>query len=118
VARSLRNSQQLSAESLKRISTEEYNNRQVYFENAQVESPAVISVNTMCSSTAVNDMLGRIHPYRYQNNSKYSHTVINLTDWDFNSYSVDKTLDKFHYKNIGIGNLEPNLKIYEAEKVI
>ena len=109
---------QLAAESLKRISEEEYNNRQAYFENAEVESPAVISINTMCSSFAVNDMLSRIHPYRYQDNSKYSHTVINLTDWDLNSFEVGKTLDKSHYENIGIGNLEPNIKLYATEKVI
>ncbi len=108
---------QLSAESLKRISKEEYNNRQAYFENAEVESPAVISVNSMCSSVAVNDMLGRIHPYRYGDNSKYSHTVINLTDWDFNSYSVGKTIDKLHYENVGVGNLEPNLQLYVSEEV-
>lgn len=109
--------EQLSAESLKRVSEEEYNNRQAYFENAEVESPAVISVNSMCSSVAVNDMLGRIHPYRYGDNSKYSHTVINLTDWDFNSYSVGKTIDKLHYENVGVGNLEPNLQLYVSEEV-
>ncbi|WP_111308885.1 HesA/MoeB/ThiF family protein [Confluentibacter sediminis] len=109
---------QLSAESLKRLSEEEYNNRQAYFENADVESPAVISVNTMCSSLAVNDMLSRIHPYRYRDNSMYSHTTINLTDWDLNSFKVDKTLDKSHFENIGIGSLEPNLKLYVSDKVI
>jgi hypothetical protein len=109
--------EELSAESLKRISTEEFNNRQAYFENAEVESPAVISVNTLCSSIAVNDMLGRIHPYRYQKNSKYSHTVINLTDWDLSSYPIGETLDKLHSKNIGVGNLEPNIKLYVTEKV-
>jgi molybdopterin/thiamine biosynthesis adenylyltransferase len=110
--------EELSSESLKRISHEEYNNRQAYFENAEVESPAVISINTMCASTAVNEMLGRIHPYRYQSNSKYSNTVINFTDWDFNSYSIGNTNDKSHYENIGIGNLEPNLKLYYADKTI
>lgn len=109
--------EELSAESLKRISVEEFNNRQAYFENAEVESPAVISVNTLCSSIAVNDMLGRIHPYRYQKNSKYSHTVINLTDWDISSYPIGKTSDKLHSKNIGVGNLEPNIKLYVTEKV-
>lgn len=110
--------EELSAESLKRISVEEFNNRQAYFENAEVESPAVISVNTLCSSIAVNDMLGRIHPYRYQENARYSNTVINLTDWDLNSYSIGKTSDKLHSENIGIGNLEPNIKLYAVEKPI
>lgn len=111
-------SEQLAAESLKRISPEEYKNRQIYFENAEVESPAVISINTMCSSTAVNEMLGRVHPYRYSNNSKFSNTVINFTDWDFSSYPVGETMNKSHSENIGIGSLEPDLKVYALEKVI
>ncbi|TYQ00237.1 ThiF family protein [Tenacibaculum adriaticum] len=107
---------QLAEESLKRISPEEHQNRQVYFNNVEVDSPAVISVNTLCSSIAVNDMLGRLHPYRFQDNVKYSTTVINLTDWDFNYYSVSETKEKLHYRNIGVGNLEPNFNIYVNEK--
>jgi molybdopterin/thiamine biosynthesis adenylyltransferase len=106
---------QLAEESLKRISPEEHQNRQVYFDNAEVDSPAVISVNTLCSSLAVNDMLGRIHPYRFQDNAKYSKTVVNLTDWDINSYRVSDTKEKIHYQNIGIGNLEPNFNLYDVE---
>lgn len=110
--------EELSAESLKRISIDEFKNRQAYFDNAEVESPAVISVNTCCSSMAVNEMLSRIHPFRYQNNSNYSHTVINLTDWDISHYSVGETMDSLHYDNVGIGSLEPNLNLYDTEKVI
>lgn len=106
---------QLAEESLKRISPDEHQNRQVYFDNAEVDSPAVISVNTLCSSLAVNDMLGRIHPYRFQDNAKYSKTVVNLTDWDINSYKVSDTKEKIHYQNIGIGNLEPNFNLYDVE---
>ena len=116
--RGVYNSEELAAESLKRISKEEYENRQAYFENAEVESPAVISVNTMCSSTAVNEMLARIHPYRYQDNVKFSNTVINITDWDISYYKFESTKDKSHSENIGTGNLEPNLKLYETEKTI
>ncbi|PQJ77580.1 hypothetical protein BTO16_11650 [Polaribacter glomeratus] len=111
-------SNQLAEESLKRISPEEHENRQVYFNNAVVDSPAVISVNTLCSSLAVNDMLGRIHPYRFQDNNKYSKTVVNLTDWDINSYSVSETKEKMHYQNIGIGNIESNFNLYVTEKNI
>lgn len=110
------NINQLTAESIKRLSKEEYENRQVYFDNVEVESPAVISVNSMCSSIAVNDMLARIHPFRYQNNSKYSHTVINLTEWDISSYTVHATNEKAHYNNIGIGNLNKTLKIDDSKK--
>lgn len=109
---------ELAAESLKRVSSEEFSKRQVYFENAEVESPAVISINSLCSSIAANEMLGRIHPYRYQKNSKYSHTVINLSDWDLNSYSIGETIDKLHSDYIGVGSLEPNIKLYATQKSI
>lgn len=116
IERGVYNSEQLLAESLKRISPEEFEQRQVYFENADVSSPAVISVNSMCSSTAVNEMLGRIHQYRYSDNRKFANTVINFTDWDFSSYVMGETQDKLHYENVGVGNLEPNLKIYVVQE--
>ncbi|WP_435139096.1 HesA/MoeB/ThiF family protein [Formosa sp. A9] len=116
--RGVYNQEQLTAESLKRLSEEEYKNRQAYFDNADVESPAVISVNSFCSSIAVNDMLGRIHPFRYGDNSKYSHTVVNLTDWDFNSYYVGDTEDELHSESIGVGDFEPNLKLYVSGEVV
>ncbi|MCZ4320294.1 ThiF family adenylyltransferase [Aequorivita viscosa] len=105
----------LAAESLKRISTEEHKNRQAYFENAEVDSPAVISINTACSSMAVNEMLSRIHPYRNSNNDKYSFTVINITEWEISSYEVEETKDKLHSNNIGVGMLEPNLVLYDSQ---
>lgn len=116
--RGVYSSQELAAESLKRISKEEYQNRQAYFENAEVESPAVISVNTTCSAIAVNEMLARLHPYRYQENDKFSHTVINITDWDISSYTIGTTKDKYHSANIGVGDLEPNLKLYDTEEAV
>lgn len=116
--RGVYSSEELAAESLRRISKDEYENRQAYFENAVVESPAVISVNTLCSSMAVNEMLSRIHPYRYKENDKYSFTVINITEWEISSYEVGITKDKFHSDNIGVGNLEPNLKLYDTEETV
>ncbi|PKV49213.1 ThiF family protein [Aquimarina sp. MAR_2010_214] len=101
---------QLSAESLERISPEEHQNRQVYFDNIEVDSPAVISVNMIYASLGVNEMLNRLHPFRYGNNSKYSHTCFNLTDWDINISSTELSTSMLDNKYIGVGNLEPDLK--------
>lgn len=104
--------QQLASESLKRISPVEHKKREAYFENIIVESPAVISINMVYAALGVNEMLCRIHPFRYKNNSNYSNTSINLTDWDINSFSTGTSESKFDNKNIGIGDKEPNLIIY------
>lgn len=105
--------EQLAKESLRRVNEEEFIKRQAYFDNVEMPSPAVISVNSTCSTFAVNEMLGRIHPYRYSSNSRFSRTVINLSDWDINNYPTEMTKDTLHSKNIGVGRLEPNLNIYE-----
>lgn len=94
----------LSAEVMKRIAKDEYENRRAYFENIEMSSPAVISVNSVYSSLAVNEMLGRIHMFRYSDNSRYRHTVINLTDWDLSSHPICATKDDWHLSNIGLGN--------------
>lgn len=99
-------SELLLAESLKRLSPQEFEKRQDYFDNIEVSSPAVISINTTCSSTAINEMLGRIHEYRYSKNQKFSNTVINFTEWDLVVYPNGDTEDRLHYENIGIGDLK------------
>ncbi|WP_423820198.1 ThiF family adenylyltransferase [Salinimicrobium sp. TIG7-5_MAKvit] len=85
----------MEEEELKRISPEEYKNRQAYFENANVTSPAVISVNMMHSSLAVLDMLDRIHPYRFSVPSQYEVTRVDITDWAIEEEEVGLTESRF-----------------------
>ena len=110
--------EQLTAESLRRISPQEYEKRKAYFDNLDIERPAVISINMTFSAFAVNEMLGRFHPYRYSDNTRFSHTCINLSDWDINTQPVNKTKSKSALKHIGIGNLEPELEIYASETAV
>ncbi|WP_396632755.1 HesA/MoeB/ThiF family protein [Maribacter sp. R86514] len=110
--------EQLTAESLRRISPHEYEKRKTYFDNLDIESPAVISVNMTFASFAVNEMLARFHPFRYSDNIKFSHTCINLSDWDINRSEVKETESKSALRHIGIGNIEPELEIYDSETVI
>ena len=109
-------SEQLAAESMKRISPSEYEKRKAYFDNIEVESPAVISINMACASFGVNEMLARIHPFRYKDNRSFSQTSINFSDWDINTWPEEQSNSKSVINNIGIGNIEPELIIYVNEE--
>jgi len=106
------NSKQLEGEELSRTSPEEYTKRQVYFDNIENEvSPAVISVNMLCSSLAVNELLGRIHPYRFEANEEYSITRVNLTNWEIMHEKCTITNSKLFKDSIGVGNKEPLINL-------
>ncbi len=63
----------LRADSLRRVNPAQYDveRKQGYIKGAKVDSPAVISVNGFCATIAVNEFLGRIHPFRGGHNSEY-----------------------------------------------
>jgi hypothetical protein len=43
-----------------------------YIEGVDEERPAVVSVNTLYASLAVNEFLARLHPYRIEDNAAYA----------------------------------------------
>ena len=110
--------EQLTAESLRRMSPQEYEKRKAYFDNLDVESPAVISVNMAFAAFAVNEMLARFHSYRYSDNKRFSHTCINLSDWDINTEGVQESKSKSALRDIGVGNLEPEMELYATEETV
>lgn len=106
------NSIQIEEEELKRKSPEEYENRKNYFDNEKVTSPAVISVNMLHSSLAVNEMLSRLHPFRFSDNKFFGTTRVNLTDWDISNEKVSESKSKILGKEtLGIGNKQPLIHI-------
>ena len=105
------NSTQLEAEEIKRKSDDEFENRRAYFGNVDVSSPAVISVNFLLSSLAVNEFLARIHPYRYEQNKKFNSSCINLTNWDITYCEVGATSSRMHANFQGIGQKEPGIHL-------
>jgi hypothetical protein len=50
-----------------------------YIANADVASPAVISVNSLAASLAVNELLARLHPFRVTDNAEHASLRLNLT---------------------------------------
>ncbi|WP_124979093.1 HesA/MoeB/ThiF family protein [Nonlabens xiamenensis] len=98
-------SELLESESIEKQSPEEYKERQRYFKNADEPSPAVISVNTLCSSYGVNEFLSRLHPYRNRNNKHFDATVINLSEFNISSTKVGNSNLNHLLKLIGLGDL-------------
>jgi hypothetical protein len=66
--------EQLRAEVLKFTDPTEYERqrRARYIKNADEDRPAVISINTQISATAVNEFLARLHPYRTTGNEEFA----------------------------------------------
>ena len=66
---------------MKRANPEQYLEQlqSKYIKGVQEDRPAVISVNTLIASLAINEFLARIHPFRDDPNSIYSTIGISLT---------------------------------------
>lgn len=117
LSRGVYTSEGLRAAGLLRTNPEQYQDdkKHGYIENVDVESPAVISINTQVSSIAINEFLARIHPYRYDDNSNYSITKLSLTD-SYILYEPDNTIDRYLEKYVGRGSMKPQLNMPELNK--
>ncbi len=73
-SRGVYDSEDVRAELLQRDDPDAYRQqlREKYIRGVQEDRPAVISVNTLIASIAVNEMLARIHRFRYDNNDTYA----------------------------------------------
>lgn len=73
-SRGIYDSEDVRAELMKRADPKEYARQlqQKYIKEVQEDRPAVISINTMIAAMAVNEMLARIHKFRYENNDGYA----------------------------------------------
>ena len=102
----------LESANLLRSDPEEYGKRKKsgYIEGTDVDKPAVISVNSLISSIAINDLLARIHNYRYEDNCKYASTTFNFCDWSLITESEEKiNQDNIFIKYLGRGDISPIL---------
>lgn len=70
ISRGAYSAETLRQESLKRMNPDQYQSEleDGYIKGAKVDSPAVVSVNGFCASMAINEFLGRVHPFRCANN--------------------------------------------------
>jgi hypothetical protein len=90
----------------------ELHEKEGYIKNAKTDSPAVISVNMLYASLAVNDLLARIHPYRIQKNKECSVQRFILSEPMYINDSADY-VDKYFINQTGLGTVYPLLKLPE-----
>jgi hypothetical protein len=82
--------------------------RDGYISGVEEHRPVVISVNSLAASLAVNELLGRIHPYREEKNDQYAQVFFSLSSMEI-IFEPDEPVCKILCDKIGIGDVNPLL---------
>lgn len=110
LSRGVYNMARVEAEELHRTSPDMYR-RQIkegYIRGIQEDRPAVISVNMLFASLAVNEFLARLHPYRNGPNSDYAYVGGNLSEMNFHP-EPEGTPCQVLGRHVGRGDVDPLL---------
>jgi hypothetical protein len=108
---------QLKAAGLRRTDPKAYRDQiqAGYIRGVAEDRPAVISINMQMASTAINEFLARLHPYRYDDNADFAavrRSFIQGTDYreteEFSSGSF--------FPHIGKGDVRPLLSMPELSE--
>lgn len=111
-SRGVYDSEDVRAELMKRDDPCEYEKQlqQKYIKGVQEDRPAVISVNSLVASMAVNEMLARIHRFRYDDNNSYATLRYTLHEPHvFKDAEGDLTVCAVLSKEVGRGDVTPLL---------
>ncbi|MBB5442061.1 MULTISPECIES: ThiF family adenylyltransferase [unclassified Paraburkholderia] len=84
-----------------------------YVKGAEVDRPAVISLNMLVAAYAVNELLARLAPYRVDPNAEFAQRRISLSDPLASSHQGDGERCVAFAKRIGFGASEPLLGIMD-----
>jgi hypothetical protein len=80
-----------------------------YVRGIQVERPAVIQLNTLIASLAVNEFFARLHPYRIQSNADFAVHRLSLSHGVY-EYSNGGDPCSTLYRHVGRGDVVPLLE--------
>lgn len=110
--RGLYSPEDLRAESLHQADPSEYQiqRKAGYIANVNVDSPAVISINMLASSLAINEFLARIHLFRNDPNESFAIRRFSLTDSYFQC-ERDGEPDPYLERFVGHGTTLPLLNM-------
>jgi hypothetical protein len=86
-----------------------------YLRGVQEDRPAVVQLNTLIASLAVNELLARLHPYRLDPNAEYAVTRISLSHGLF-AREPDGIPCPVLSRHAGRGDVEPILDWSELSK--
>ncbi|HRJ29765.1 MAG TPA: ThiF family adenylyltransferase [Cyclobacteriaceae bacterium] len=120
MSRGLYDSEDLKAAGLYRMYPDQFPDlvKNSYIKNLNVNRPAVISVNMMIGSYAVNEFLNRIHPYKVDYPKEFAQTTIDLTEGCFIHLSEDRLRDDAFLKSkVGHGDRKIFLDLVELSGV-
>jgi hypothetical protein len=100
----------IEAEDLRRTDPDRYKQlkQEKYIKGAQEDRPAVITVNTMIASMAMNEFLARLHPYRNNPNSEVGSISVNLREPLFLTDEEGEP-DEGMSRWVGLGDITPIL---------
>ncbi|MHA6913574.1 ThiF family adenylyltransferase [Ralstonia pseudosolanacearum] len=108
---------ELNAAMMKRYSPDLYAQRlsEGYVRGAKVDQPAVISVNMLAASMAINEFLARIHPYRVSPNSDFAIRRFSLSDPIAGGDEPDGESCRTFGACLGLGDQLPLLGVMEVK---
>jgi molybdopterin/thiamine biosynthesis adenylyltransferase len=110
--------EQLRAAGLRRTDPKAYREqvKAGYIRGVNEDRPAVISVNMHMASTAVNEFLARLHPYRWDDNSDFA-TVRTSFIQAANYREVEDEASGAFFRHIGKGDAIPLLLMPELSEL-
>lgn len=113
LGRKVYTAKQVLAAGLRRTDPDKYRERvrSKYIAGVQEDRPAVISVNTLIASLAVNDLLARLHPVRVDNNADIASIRVSLTQHIMFPPEPEGPPCEFQVKNVGRGDVKPLLSM-------
>jgi hypothetical protein len=82
-----------------------------YIRGVAVGAPAVVSINGLCASTAVNELLARLHPYRIEPNSAFRWQQFDLVNSYWQNWECGEPC-KALAKHAGRGDILPFLNCH------
>lgn len=120
ISRGLYDSEDLKAAGLYRMHPDQFPElvKNSYIKNININRPAVISVNMMIASYAVNEFLNRLHPYKVDPCRDFAQTTIDLTEGCFIHRSEDQLKDDAFLKSkVGLGDRRIFLDLVELSNL-
>jgi hypothetical protein len=110
--RKVYNADQLKAAGLRRTDPKAYRDqvKAGYIHGIAEDRPAVISINMQMASTAINEFLARLHPYRYDDNAE-SAVVRTSFITSANFREPEEVPSGAFHAHIGKGDVRPLLSM-------
>jgi ThiF family/Prokaryotic homologs of the JAB domain len=105
---------QVAADALRRKNPDRYEKlrREKYIEGADEEAPAVVSVNMMMASLAMNELLARLYLLRNSPNRHYATVRVSLTEMEIQNETEVGQCQALA-KHVGAGDTDPRLGLPE-----